>query len=207
MVDLGDGTYAFKFIRDGAHLFYRVDADLPVDSTGSTTPYYAGLGAENSTWVALLEKAWTFFRSGANSYDSINGGPPRQAFNAFGMTDGGNMLAANDGSKTLDNIQEALKQGKIVTISTPNSAVPAGYAVVQNHAYLVERVNTFKIFRPGPGGIFAGGSYVELAVSVTLRNPWGFDGAGADANAADGLVTVTAAQLGSYFDAAQAAYA
>lgn len=32
-------------------------------------------------------------------------------------------------------------------------------------------------------------------ISVVLRNPWGYDGAGNDSNTADGLVTVTGAQL------------
>ena len=34
-----------------------------------------------------------------------------------------------------------------------------------------------------------------VVTSITLRNPWGYDGAGNDSNPYDGLVTVTPDQL------------
>ena len=34
-----------------------------------------------------------------------------------------------------------------------------------------------------------------VVTSITLRNPWGVDGAGSDGNTSDGLVTLTPAQL------------
>jgi Ca2+-binding RTX toxin-like protein len=206
MVDFGDGTYGFRFIRNGSeHLYYRVDADLPVVSSGSTTPYYGGLGNGNSTWVALLEKAYCFFRGG--TYDSINSLSVRSVMDSFGMRDAGNLFVSGDGFKTLQNIKDAMASGKIVTLETPRGAIPAGVPAVQNHAYYVDSVNTLKLRVSGPGGIFGGGGHVEIITSVTLRNPWGFDGAGADGNAADGLVTLTANQIQTYFTAANAGWA
>lgn len=206
IVDFGDGTYGFRFIRNGSeHLFYRVDADLPVTSSGSTMTYYGGLGAQSSTWVALLEKAYCFFRGG--TYDSINALSVRSVFDSFGLRDAGNMFVSGDGYQTLSNIKDAMASGKIVTLETPKGAIPAGVAAVADHAYYVDRVNTIKIWMPGPGGFFGGGRFVEIITSVTLRNPWGFDGAGSDANAADGLVTLTADQIQRVFTGAQAAWA
>lgn len=53
VVDFGDGTYGVRF--NGT--FYRVDNRFPVSQFGSTLPTYAGVGAQNSLWVAVIEKA------------------------------------------------------------------------------------------------------------------------------------------------------
>lgn len=50
--------------------FYRIDDDLPVTADNSPTPAYAQLGAENSLWVALLEKAHAVHRR-QNRYASL----------------------------------------------------------------------------------------------------------------------------------------
>jgi hypothetical protein len=211
MVDLGDGTYAFKFINTaGEHQFVRVDADLPVWSAGSTLPRNAGFGPRNVSWVAMMEKAFALFRGGALGYRGLHGtAPVRDAFAAFGMRDAGNLFAANDGSQTLENIRAAMKQGKVVTLSTPDKAPPAGANVVKDHSYVVESVNTMKVFSGKfGGGIFGGvGKAVEIIYSVTLRNPWGTDGgAGSDGNN-DGLITVRVADVAKYFNEAWSAWA
>ena len=72
VTDLGDGSYAVRFYRGGVAQHIRVDADLWVTSPGN--PMYAGLGKENSIWVAVVEKAWAFFRQREGSYVSIAGG-------------------------------------------------------------------------------------------------------------------------------------
>jgi hypothetical protein len=43
-------------------------------------------------------------------------------------------------------------------------------------------------------------------ISVTVRNPWGFDGAGEDDNYWDGYVTLTGDQALSAFWSVQSAY-
>ena len=64
VVDLGDGTYAVHLEKSilNNNKFYRVDADLPVANDGDTVPQFAGLGAEDSLWVALVEKAYAIDR-------------------------------------------------------------------------------------------------------------------------------------------------
>jgi Ca2+-binding RTX toxin-like protein len=204
VVELGDGTYAVQFRRNGLDEFYRVDGDLPVTFAGSTTPYYGGLGAQNSVWAAIMEKAFCFFRSGAATYASISSGDAREGFDALGMRAGDNVWDSTSGSKTLRNIKDAMDRGQVVTLSTQNTAPPAGIFAVQNHAYAVVSVNTIPIWIGGIGT----GSLINVISSITLRNPWGVDGNGAAADGVnDGLVTFTASQIQQYFNGARTAYA
>lgn len=52
--------------------------------------------------------------------------------------------------------------------------------LVDNHEYIVDKVT-----------LDSNGT----AVSITLRNPWGWDGAGSDSNTNDGIVTVPVALI------------
>jgi hypothetical protein len=74
VVDFNDGTYGVRLGNN----FYRVDNELSVWNTASGTTSnnarFAGLGAQNSMWVAVVEKAFASYRTGANTYDSLNGG-------------------------------------------------------------------------------------------------------------------------------------
>jgi hypothetical protein len=72
VVDLGDGTYAVRFYRNGSPEYVRVDADLWVEN--GTTPKYADLGQEDSIWVPIVEKAYAFFRKEKGTYPSIASG-------------------------------------------------------------------------------------------------------------------------------------
>jgi hypothetical protein len=44
--------------------------------------------------------------------------------------------------------------------------------------------------------------FFSIPAFITLRNPWGFDGAGNDANPSDGYVTITADEFFGYFTGA-----
>ncbi|APR75546.1 Alkaline phosphatase [Minicystis rosea] len=72
VVDLGDGTYAVRFYKNGVAKYVRVDAELWVDSTGR--PEYANSSTNASIWVPIVEKAYAFFRRDEGSYDSIVAG-------------------------------------------------------------------------------------------------------------------------------------
>lgn len=73
VADLGDGTYGVHFRNaDGTDAFVRVDGDLWTDRNGK--PFYAKLGRENSTWVAILEKAWAFHRHNQSAASTSRGG-------------------------------------------------------------------------------------------------------------------------------------
>jgi hypothetical protein len=76
-----------------------------------------------------------------------------------------------------------LAAGKGITVGT-NPSIRAGAPLIESHQYTV--TNAWKDA--------SGTGY------VTLRNPWGFDGAGQDSNPGDALVTMTIDQLQQNID-------
>lgn len=184
VVDLGDGTYAVQFVGSGgAKNFLRVDNDLPTTTWSATTPVYAKLGAGDSMWAAILEKAFAFFRRSQGSYASIAAGWMSEAFSAFGGASSSIWKSGvSSAGDLLNQISTMVSAGKSVTVAFAD--VPSGLPVVGNHAY------TFDAIITNPDG----------SRSIRLRNPWGTDGAGNDGKN-DGYVTLTSAQLFSVFTA------
>jgi Ca2+-binding RTX toxin-like protein len=178
IVDLGDGTFAVRFLDGPAGSqqvkhYIRLDADL--STYGDGTPAYAGLGAQNSLWAAILEKAWAYYRAGDGKYASINQGDPGETYKTFGLV--WNNTYSTNATTMAASLQQLLSQGKAVTVSTKSGTT----AVVEKHVYMVD------------------GVYTDSAgnTQVRLRNPWGTDGPGtttADGNN-DGYVTISAAML------------
>jgi len=194
VVDLGDGSYAVQFWNNGQPQFYRVDGNLPTWH-GSTVPYYANFGAEGSIWVPIIEKAFTYFRSGANSYQSIWGGGDDE-FHALN----GQLLENVYGTSawdTLLKIKNAMDNGKQVIAGTPGSAPTNGAPAVENHMYTVDHVDVQNVNILGLN--------FTIPVDIVLRNPWGYDGAGNDSTPNDGYVTCTPDQFFGYFNYAEAA--
>lgn len=183
IVDFDDGTYGVRL----GNSFYRVDDDLPVAFSGSTTPANAGLGTSNSMWVAIAEKAFAHHRTGANSYASIEYGWGDEGNRALGSATSGRKFFSTYGSATAmaNDIFNRWNTYQAVTINFAGSDTGprAGDPLVLGHAYTVMSVN-----RNSAG----------VVTSIVLRNPWGRDGAGSDANTEDGLVTVTPAQIFRY---------
>ena len=179
VVDLGDGTFAVQFSKNGSKVFFRVDADLPTWGGGSSLAY-ADLGKQESMWVAVMEKAFAHFRTGANSYESINAGWMSEAYTALGLNST-SRYSSTAGAALLNLMKSELEAGKSVTYAVGN--VASGAPLIGYHAYTVVSVNV-----DGNGN----------PVSVTLRNPWGIDGAGNDGNN-DAYVTITAAQAHASF--------
>ena len=185
VVGLGDGTYAVHFARGGNDVYVRVDADLPTWSSGAMA--YAGQGAQGSLWVAIMEKAYAFFRRNLGTYASLEGGWMNEVYSALGATSS-TIAKADDGPALLQQIKDLLDLNRSVTFGVLNA--PAGSPLISYHAYMVDSV-----------GVDAQGNPTTL----TLRNPWGFDGAGFD-GADDGYVTVTAEQaLGAFWSVMSAA--
>jgi hypothetical protein len=185
VADLGDGTYVVQFCTPsgsngtgGGKVYVRVSGDLPVNFVGGLA--YAKLGAQNSLWVAIMEKAYTFFRRGAGTYVSIDGGWMDEVFSSLGKsyTDLWNPSSAD---ALLAQIQQDLADGDAVTWAT--AYIPPSIPLVGGHAYTVVAVVT------DPQGNRTG---------LRLRNPWGVDGAGND-GANDGYVTISALQAISIF--------
>ena len=170
VVDLGDGTYA---VRLGGDHYYRVDADLPTQSATSWALSYAGLGIEDSLWAAIVEKAYTHYRTGANTYASIeNGSGPEglAGINATG-TDSTYFSEYANGQAILNDVATRLDNGRALTCAFLD--VGGGAPVIASHEYTVVGVN-----RDAVGNV----------TSVRLRNPHGPSGD-------DAAVTVTGAQL------------
>jgi hypothetical protein len=171
VADFGDGTY-------GVHLgnnFYRVDADLPTLSASSTTPTYAGFGQDGALWMPLVEKAYANFRTGANTYASLNNGDPADALRAYNETSVGESYhaAGSSAAATANDIFTHWNAYQSCTICT--GSVPAGSPLVGNHCYTVVSVT-----RNAAG----------VVTSIQLRNPWGPDNTGGNP-----FVNVTPAQL------------
>jgi len=179
VVDFDDGTYGVRL----GNRFYRVDNELPVWSATSTDPAYAGLGAQNSMWVAVVEKAYASYRTGAGAYASLEGGWSVDVNRAFGSTTAGARRIGDYGSATAlaNDIYNRFISHQAVTIGFVNPTdISASIPLINDHMYTV-----WLVTRDRAG----------VVTSITLRNPWGFDGKGSDGNADDGLVTVTPAQL------------
>jgi hypothetical protein len=171
VADFGDGTYGVAL---GGN-FYRVNAYLPTWSTYSTTPKYAGLGHDGSLWAALVEKAYAYYRTGANTYASLNGGDPAAALRAFGETSVGEdyFPAGSSSTSVANDIANHWNAYQSTTVSF--GSVPPGSPLVANLAYSVYAVNW--------------DAYGNVT-SITLRNPWGPNDTGGNP-----FVTLTAAQL------------
>lgn len=169
-----DGTYTVKFMVGKKAELVRVDADLPVWANGQLA--YAGLGAQGSTWVAVMEKAYAEFRTRSRSYASIDGGWMTEAFGALGLASKSVFRAATS-TALMTLVNTAVKTKDFATFAT-NSVIIDGAPLVANHAYVIDSVQ-----------YDAKGKFV----SIRLRNPWGVDGAGND-GANDGYVTITATQ-------------
>jgi hypothetical protein len=178
VVDFDDGTYGVRLGNN----FYRVDNDLPVATSSSTAPVYAALGLQNSMWVAVVEKAYAHYRTGANSYASIEGGWSVDVNRAFGATSTGDRgISSYSSAAALANeIFNRWNNYEAVTIGFAGGTIAAGAPLINYHMYTV-----YSVTRNSSG----------VVTSITLRNPWGYDGAGSDGNYWDGFVTVTPDQL------------
>jgi Ca2+-binding RTX toxin-like protein len=185
VVDFNDGTY-------GVHLgnkFYRVDNDLPARLTSGNyvlqpdpVPVGAGLGAEGSMWVAVLEKAYAHYRGG-NSYSSLWGGWAVAVNRAFRTRSAGDRAFSDYGSAAIlaNEIHNRWSTQQAVTVGVIGKKATSSYVpLLMPHMYSV-----YSVERNETDGVTA----------IVLRNPWGYDGAGADANTQDGLVQVTPTQL------------
>jgi hypothetical protein len=171
---LGDGTYVVRFYRNGVATYVRVDADLPVNGSSLS---YAHAGAQGQIWASLMEKAYAFFRTGANSYASLWGGWMGDVYRDV-VNSGSAFAAISPGSSSsalVSTFQTALSTGHGVTVASNSSNTGPIYG---NHAYMVQSVTS---------------------TTITVYNPWGVDGASYDSNYGDGLLTLSINQFKAAF--------
>jgi hypothetical protein len=178
-VDLGDGTYAFRFVRSGVTSFVRVDGDLSTGGWGWGMAY-AAPGANGNLWGSLYEKAYAFFRTGSNSYSSLNYGYQGATMSDLGTSNTGIGSASGD-TTILNTINTQLNAGHAM-VSNTKTSITSGAPLIASHVYSV-----IGAYRDASG-----------TVQIVLRNPWGVDGAGND-GANDGIVTISYATFSSNF--------
>ncbi len=156
IVEFGDGTFGVKL----GGKFFRVDADLPVTHAGSTTLAFAGVGLENSLWVALVEKAYAFYHpKDSGNYIGLEWGYDDHAMQAFGLSTG--IDHAED--LAMPMVFRAAQQfdaGRVVTISfhrdDGQSGIANGFSF--RHTYTVTGVVRDQFGIP---------------TGLIVRNPWG----------------------------------
>jgi len=174
-VDLGDGTYAVRFVRSGSASFVRVAGDLSAQQ--------AAVSSTGGLWVAMIEKAYAFYRAGANSFASLDTGWMYATLQDLGCAAFNILIppteTALSDTALASQITGALAANQGLSIGTPPNIFAAA-PLIGSHAYAII-------------GVFfdtAAGSW-----ELQLRNPWGFDGIGNDGNTSDGIVTISFAQL------------
>ncbi|MEI7837566.1 MAG: C2 family cysteine protease [Planctomycetota bacterium] len=134
---LGDGTYAVRFFNGSSETYVRVDADLPVYS-GSSSLAYAGLSPDGELWVALTEKAYAQFRTGANSYSSLSAGYMGAVYPQITGVSATSVSPFSQTESSLANqIDQALLTGHAVTAG---SAATGSTIIQGSHAYEVHSI-------------------------------------------------------------------
>jgi hypothetical protein len=133
--------------------------------------------------VALTEKAYAHFRTGANSYDSLGWGWMTGVYEEMTNVKPTSQSTGGLSEQELyDYFAGSLADGHAVSLGSYSSATGP---IVASHAYVVQSVETTS------EGMF-----------VTVYNPWGFDGRSWDGNSGDGLLTLSIGQIQTYFGTA-----
>lgn len=176
--DFGDGTYGIKL----GNSFYRVDADLPTLSATSAVLTKASLGRQGALWAALIEKAYAWHRTNANTYQSLNFGNPLDALRDFHTMNSGQLPLQYYASPTalgLEVFQRWNRYESLTLCTSDNIAASSG--LVSRHVYSI-----ISVFRNDSGTVD----------SVLLRNPWAVDGTITD-GLNDGYITISLRTLAS----------
>jgi hypothetical protein len=158
-VDLGDGTYAVEFNRGGESTYVRVDGDMVLggyEGFQNAQPNTRA-GGTGAIWALVMEKAYAYFRAGANTYDSLSYGYMSEAYADLGFGDYEFLVKSQGSSAFYNTVMDALANDRPITLST----FGVGSTLVEGHVYTL--VNTF-----------IGARGVQY---YTVRNPWGVSGA------------------------------
>ncbi len=147
-VNLGDGTYAVQFVRNGQDTYVRVNNQFPAGGYYANGLAYSHPGSSGNIWAMVMEKAYASYRTGQNSYDSLNSGWMDQVYSDLGVNN--TDIAGND----FNSIQSAVNSGHAATLGTGTSVSDG--ALIPWHTYAVTNAWTSN-----------GTQYVQLV------NPWG----------------------------------
>jgi hypothetical protein len=174
-VDMGDGTYSVEFYSGGSPEFVRVNDQLPTNGGGSYV--FAHPGPSGNIWAPIIEKAYAYFRTGANTYASIGSGWMGDVYSALGISNSFFYASsATTDSALYGELSADLSAGEAVTMGTFSSTPQ----LVSDHAYTLMSVAVV-------GGVN----------EYTVRNPWGFSGDSLENG--QGYATLTYAQFEANF--------
>jgi calpain family cysteine protease len=174
-IDLGDGTYAVQFFNaQNKPIYVRVSDAFP---TGSFDGFaFAHPGANNTIWAMVMEKAFCYFRTGANTYSSIESGWMGEAYSDLGVENTFFSPSSFTESSFYAMVSTDLAGNKPITLAAANAP-----DVVNNHAYTLVGAS-----------IDSGGT-----THYVIRNPWGASGDALENS--HGFATLTFSQLVSNF--------
>lgn len=175
-VDLGDGTYAVQFYAQSKPVYVRVSNNFAAGAFGGYA--FAHPGANATAWAMVMEKAYAWFRSGANTYASLNSGWMGEAYNALGVANTTFNPSNFDDSAFYATVSRALAGGRPVTLAALKAP-----DVVNNHAYTLVSASTD----------------AEGSNRYKVRNPWGTSGDALEDP--HGYATLTFTQLAANFAA------
>jgi hypothetical protein len=174
-VDLGDDTFAVEFYKHGTPEYIRVNNSFPAG--GSEGLAYAHPGPDNTIWAMVMEKAFCYFRTGANTYASIGYGWPSEVYSDLNVSCVANNPKTFSNSTLFSRLSSDLSHDEPVTLCTPVSAPQ----LRGDHCYTLMSVEVV-------GGVD----------EYTVRNPWGFSGDSLED--AQGIATLTYSELVNNFD-------
>ena len=175
-VDLGDGTFAVQFTRASQSFFVRVSNDIP---QGAYWGYqFARPGTNATMWAVVMEKAYASFRTGANTYASLNAGWMGAVYNDLGVSSISFGLTSSE-ANFFSMVSGDLANGRPVTFGTSGSAP----SLVRGHAYTL-----ISATRDASG-----------VTRYVVRNPWGVSGNSMENSS--GYATLTYAQMQANFAA------
>jgi fibronectin type 3 domain-containing protein len=181
-VDMGDGTYVVRYVNSSnATSFVRVTNDFPAGYFPGGLAYEHP-GTTGDIWGLVMEKAYAYFRTGANTYSSLNSGWMGTVDMQLGVSSNTFFMSSETGSAFYNMVSTSLASGKPITLGTYNPQT-----LVNNHAYTLVSVSV-----DGNG-----------VAHYVVRNPWGVSGDSLENS--QGYATLTFAQMqANFYDGANA---
>lgn len=178
-VELADGNVLTQWKNKSA-----ANAFSFIVVTKKLAPYYATTSpsygwASKGIWVPVLEKAFALYRSGQNSYKSIQGGYIWEDVEAFGFAhnwDYNSGLWMN--SKTSKTQPQATWRAGITTSLTTKQVVSLGSWQATYPTNSPRYVSANSSVIGGHAYSFLWVRQVGNQFIYTVRNPWGFDPSG-----------------------------
>src|SRR4051794_38891234 len=149
-----DGTYDVYFHTSPTTMVdEHVDGNLPVNPSGNLQ--FAKLGQGGCTWVAIMEKALTYFRNpGSPSYSGIGGGWGSESMKDLGGSPSELLSQVHTGQDLYNDVVWGLMFNTSMDVGTGGNWGP----LVGEHEYSVISARVY--------------NGVE---QIELRNPWGYN--------------------------------